>query len=162
VLPLGSESCDGVAGSGDELTTVLAYRPADAGSYMAGLPERVTTYFGAHADTAHEPPISMRLAETLSEYFDNGDLLETREWLDTKDPVEYVETRYAYDPFGNLTEVTDAANANGDVHDATHHVYPIGPERPLGEEQPRAQHQHRLRPGVRTARRKPISTTRPR
>jgi YD repeat-containing protein len=138
VLPLGSESCDGVAGSGDELTTVLAYRPADAGSYIAGLPERVTTYFGAHADTAHEPPISMRLAETLSEYFDNGDLLKTREWLDTKDPVEYVETQYAYDPFGNLTEVTDAADAKTvTFYDATHHVYPIGVLNGLSEKNSR-------------------------
>ena len=127
VLPLGSDSCDGVAGSGDELTTVVAYRPADGMSYLAGLPERVTTYVGAHADLTHEPPAAMRLAETLREYLDNGDLLKTREWLDSKDPVEYVETGFAYDGFGNLTEVTDASNAKTTTFfDATHHVYPIG------------------------------------
>jgi hypothetical protein len=115
-------------------TTVTTYNPNTAPRvWIVGKPQEVKVYEGnvggtllSHAQIYYDYSDNLTTPPTLG-------LLTKAKQINPQDTSEVVETRSAYDAWGNVTDVWDPLNNHtGIVYDPVHHMYPVEATNALG------------------------------
>jgi len=130
-----------LSASGDEKTITRSFVP-NTSLWILKLAARERIYDNSSGSGSW-------VAETLNRYDGKGtwnssptkgDLTMARRYSSTKGA--YVETKYAYDTYGNQTSQTDArGNTTSTSYDTTYHTYPVQIVNPKGHTENRSYYQ---------------------